>query len=42
MRGGYELMKTLGESKDIPTVMTITDDIAKTLEKLPTRHIEDI
>ncbi len=35
MRGGYELMKQLGESTDIPAVMSVTEDLEETLSKMP-------
>jgi len=34
LRGGYELMQKLGRS-DIPAVLSITPDLARTLEKMP-------
>lgn len=38
MRGGYNLIKDLGESQDIPVVLAITDDLVKTIEKMPSWH----
>lgn len=38
MRGGYNLIKNLGESQEIPTVLAITDDLAKTIGKMPSWH----
>ncbi len=35
MRGGYDLVKSLGESKDVPAVMSITPDLTETVSKLP-------
>jgi hypothetical protein len=35
-------MKELGKSKNTPSVLAITDDLAATLKKIPTRHIEDV
>lgn len=38
MRGGYELMKRLGESVNVPAVMSVTEDLEKTLCKMPFWH----
>lgn len=35
MRGGYELMKRLGESENVPAVMSVTEDLEQTLSKMP-------
>lgn len=35
IRGGYELIKALGESKEVPAVMAITEDLGETLNKMP-------
>jgi len=35
LRGGYELISQLGKSEKIPAVLAITDDLGKTLDKLP-------
>lgn len=35
MRGGYELMKRLGESESVPAVMSVTEDLEVTLAKMP-------
>ncbi len=35
MRGGYELVRNLGESEDIPAVMAITEDLRDTISKMP-------
>ena len=35
LRKGYELVQDLGKSKDIPSVMMITDDLVKTITKFP-------
>jgi hypothetical protein len=42
LRGGYELLTRLGESADIPVVMAITDDLASTIEKMPSWKKLDI
>ena len=41
MRGGYDLMKDLGESLDIPVVMSVTPDLQETLLKLDSWHVVD-
>lgn len=41
LRKGYELIKELG-SGQLPAVMLITEDIAKTLQKMPAWKIEDL
>ncbi len=38
LRGGYTLMKDLGGSDIVPSVMAITDDLAETLKKMPEWH----
>lgn len=38
LRGGYNLMKELGASNEIPAVMAITDDLLTTLKKMPEWH----
>lgn len=35
LRGGYDLMKRLGESTSIPAVMSVTPDLEETLAKMP-------
>lgn len=35
LRGGYELMQELGESQGVPSVMAITEDLGRTLDKMP-------
>lgn len=35
MRGGYELMRGLGDSHDVPAVMSVTGDLTETLSKMP-------
>lgn len=35
IRTGYELMKELGGSEEIPAVLAITEDLAETLKKMP-------
>lgn len=35
LRGGYELVKELGDNQNIPAVMAITEDLGKTLDKMP-------
>ncbi len=42
MRGGYELIKSLGESADVPAVMSVTDDLEETLQKMPSWQTLDI
>jgi len=42
MRGGYELMKRLGESTSVPAVMSITEDLQDTLSKMPSWQLLDI
>ena len=42
MRGGYELMKRLGESTSVPAVMSITEDLKDTLSKMPSWQLLDI
>ena len=42
MRGGYELMKRLGESTSIPAVMDITEDLKETLSKMPSWKVLDV
>lgn len=38
LRGGYDLFNSLGESKNIPAILAITEDLADTLEKMPSWH----
>jgi hypothetical protein len=38
MRGGYNLIKELGESQYVPVVLAITDDLAETIKKMPSWH----
>lgn len=35
MRGGYELMKKLGDSENTPAIMSVTEDLSDTLAKMP-------
>lgn len=42
MRGGYELMKHLGESANVPAVMSVTEDLEETLSKMPSWQTLDI
>jgi hypothetical protein len=42
MRGGYELIKTLGESLDVPAVMSVTQDLTETISKLQAWHKVDM
>jgi hypothetical protein len=42
LRGGYDLMKNLGQSKDVPACVSITDDLAQTLSKMPSWTIHDL
>ncbi|MFA6514177.1 MAG: hypothetical protein WCT50_02710 [Patescibacteria group bacterium] len=38
LRGGYELLKALGDSDTIPSILAITEDLAETLKKMPSWH----
>jgi len=38
LRGGYRLIKDLGESQEIPAVLAITDDLAETIKRIPSWH----
>lgn len=42
LRGGYELVKALGESEDVPAVLAITEDLGDTLDKMPAWNRLDI
>ena len=42
IRGGYELIKNLGESNDIPAVMSITPDLTDTISKMKSWHVVDL
>ena len=42
MRGGYDLLQELGESDSIPSILAITDDLERTLEKMPCWHSVDL
>jgi hypothetical protein len=42
LRGGYELLKRLGESTVVPAVMSITEDLRETLSKMPSWHVLDV
>ncbi len=42
MRGGYDLFKKLGDSTNIPAVVSITDDLKDTLIKMPSWHALDM
>jgi hypothetical protein len=42
LRKGYELMKELGASQDIPAIMFVTDDLVKTINKMPEWNITQI
>ncbi len=42
IRKGYFLIRELGESDKVPAVMAITEDLSKTLKKLPSWHIVDL
>lgn len=42
IRGGYELVKKLGESNSIPAVMSITPDLTDTISKMPSWHVMDL
>jgi hypothetical protein len=41
MRGGYNLIKKLGESQEIPAVMSITNDLIETVEKMGVWNVLD-
>jgi len=41
IRKGYEMMKELGASFETPVVMSVTDDLAETLKKMPEWNIVD-
>jgi len=41
LRGGYELFQSLGTSKNIASVIAITEDLSETLKKMPAwNHLE--
>lgn len=42
LRGGYMLMSQLGESKHIPSVLAVTQDLTETLAKMPSWHLIDL
>lgn len=42
MRGGYELIKELGEGHRTPAVMSITPDLTDTISKIPSWHVVDL
>lgn len=41
MRGGYEVIRDLGQSPHIPAVMAVTEDLKDTLEKMPSWKVLD-
>lgn len=42
LKGGYELIKDLGGSKILPSVMAVTPDLTDTISKIPTWHALDL
>jgi hypothetical protein len=36
MRGGYMLFKELGESRTVPTLLMVLDDLEEIISKMPT------
>lgn len=42
MRCGYDLVKSLGESTNVPSVMSVTPDLSDTISKMPSWHILDV
>lgn len=42
LRGGYELVKNLGDSKDTPAVIALTEDLSSTIQKMPSWHKVDL
>jgi hypothetical protein len=42
LRGGYDLIASLGESDDIPAILAVSEDLALTLDKMPSWHHLDI
>lgn len=38
LRGGYDLLKELGEGDTMPAILAITEDLADTLKKMPSWH----
>lgn len=42
LRGGYELIKELGEGHRTPAVMSVTPDLTDTISKIPTWHVVDL
>lgn len=42
IRSGYELIKNLGESINIPAVMSIIPDLTDTISKMPSWHVMDL
>ena len=42
MRGGYDLMQRLGDSENVPAVMSVTEDLSDTLAKMPVWQPLDI
>ncbi|MFW5853258.1 MAG: hypothetical protein ACOCU8_01285 [Patescibacteria group bacterium] len=42
MKGGYSLIKDLGESENIPAIMSITEDLKKTILKMPSWQALDM
>lgn len=41
-RGGYRLMQSLGENTELPVVLSVTEDLQKTLEKMKGWHTVDV
>ncbi len=42
MRGGYELIKELGEGHRTPAVMSVTPDLTDTISKISSWHVVDL
>lgn len=42
LMGAYGLLQDLGSHKEIPSVMAITDDLAKTIAKIPSWKVFDV
>ena len=38
LRGGYDLFQALGDNRNIPAILSVTEDLADTLEKMPSWH----
>ena len=42
IRGGYELMRELGDSTSTPAVMAVTEDLMETVSKIPSWNLLDL